>query len=84
MSRRLTTCLKRGITDTSLKQKEHTMTSIVISRILIEVSIPADDMPASDEAWLAEDWEVKLDTLRDYIELAAQSATPAGTTITVS
>ena len=57
--------------------------TVVLSRIVIECHIPKENEPPSDEAWIEGDWEVKLDKLRDYVELAAQSATPAGTTITI-
>ena len=62
---------------------ESIMTSHILSRIVIEVHIPNGKEPNSDEAWIAGDWEVKLDKVRDSVELAARSAAPAGTTITI-
>ncbi|KKK78565.1 hypothetical protein LCGC14_2842330 [marine sediment metagenome] len=59
------------------------MTTYVMSRITIEVHVPKGQEPNSDEAWLDGDWEVKLDKFRDHLELAAYSAAPAGTTVTI-
>lgn len=57
--------------------------TVVLTRVVIEVHIPKVDEPDSDEAWLDGDWEVKLDSFRDHLEIAANSAAPAGTTITI-
>ncbi len=57
--------------------------TVVLSRIIIEVRILKCDEPDSDEAYRAGNWEDKLYAFRDRLELAARSAAPNGTTVTI-